>query len=126
MTNWKRVNAVVSHLRAHPEEHDQGTFGLKTACGTTACMAGRTCLLYAPEKVFWWQSAFGVRAGSADLHTRGDRPEDGDPSVLARELLGLTEADAAALFFVCGSLGGIELHLARMREHEDAQRQAAL
>lgn len=118
MTNWERVNEVVSHLRAHPEEHDQGTFGRRMACGTTACMAGRTCLMYAPEKVFWY--AF---ADSVVLQTDGDRPEDRDPAWLACELLDLSPQDANLLFFSCSSLEEIETCLAQMskrEEHEQA------
>lgn len=41
-----RRAAVIDHVLAHPESHDQGVWITQTpACGTTACLAGWTCRL---------------------------------------------------------------------------------
>lgn len=39
------AKAVAEYITAHPEEWDQGQWGIETDCGTTACFAGWTLIL---------------------------------------------------------------------------------
>lgn len=41
----KLAAQILEHITAHPEQHDQLSFGEKNDCGTTACIAGWAALL---------------------------------------------------------------------------------
>lgn len=47
--NIELMTKVRDHVVAHPEQHDQSMWAVKTECGTTACAAGWTLLLGNPE-----------------------------------------------------------------------------
>lgn len=49
MRNEQLLRDVASHIEAHPEQYNQGTYGREAACGTTACIAGWACLLSGHE-----------------------------------------------------------------------------
>ena len=38
--NIEALNTTLAYLRKYPEQHDQGHWGSKNACGTSMCMAG--------------------------------------------------------------------------------------
>lgn len=125
MTNWQRMDALLAHLREHPEEHDQSLYGHKTECGTTACAAGTAGLLFAPERVTWAQLKIDP-PGSLTLVTT-ERLSYGayfGVGELARELLDLTPDDSDAIFHDCANLGEIEVYVKGMREREEAQASA--
>lgn len=44
--NIERMQKLLDHVTAHPEEHDQNTWGQKTACGTTMCLAGHAVEMF--------------------------------------------------------------------------------
>lgn len=45
---------VLDHLVAHPEEHNQNSFGsYAPGCGTTMCIAGTACVMDPDTKIQW-------------------------------------------------------------------------
>lgn len=130
MTDWEKVEAVVAHLVAHPEEHDQRYYGRRTACGTAACMAGRAMLAFAPDDIEW----LPFRHGWSPYVARVGRPAEQQmvltaaaklrygtgacPAEAAQAILGLSMADADWLFLACSTLGQILAHLAVMRKRD--------
>src|SRR5258708_4573016 len=44
---------VLEYLIAHPDEHDQGEFGIRSGCRTTACVAGTAVLMDSQSTVQW-------------------------------------------------------------------------
>lgn len=54
--NLERLEQVMRFITDNPDLHDQGMWiTIDTPCGTTACLAGWTCLLngYEPVKEAW-------------------------------------------------------------------------
>lgn len=92
---------VLEHLIAHPEEHRQANFGMRTACGTTACIAG-TAVLMDPDTQVQWTSdgamTYAVQVGE-DLVDITDR---------AAALLGLDFDDANRLFYIFGNMESLK------------------
>jgi hypothetical protein len=88
--NPDRLAAVLEHIEQHPEQHDQGTWSMRTDCGTTACAAGWAVLLFAPDERFSYCSG-----GAASQHLVSG---EGIPD-FARCLLGLNYAEHNALFY---------------------------
>lgn len=97
--NIPRLTELRTFLAEHPEQHNQGIWGEKDAeCGTVACAAGWTVLLFDPSvraefdrKKNWWSLTSVVR------EVRGEE-WPGVPYV-ARELLGLPWSASNALFY---------------------------
>jgi hypothetical protein len=91
--NTDRLTAVLEHIEQHPEQHDQESWSMRTDCGTTACAAGWTVLLYAPNEQFAYY-VHGVSSEAADYLMSGE-----DIPCLARRLLGLNYDEVQALFY---------------------------
>jgi len=87
MANQELAKKVLDHILAHPEEHDQSTWGIKAECGTVACIAGWTCILAGQEE---WQRFVDEDAWGL--------PNFSTPR-LAGQLLGISEDDRPELFF---------------------------
>jgi hypothetical protein len=88
--NTDRLTAVLAHIEQHPEQHDQGFWSMRTDCGTTACAAGWTVLLYAPNERFSYNSD----GEASDFLMSSENIPD-----LARQLLGLNFVEQWALFY---------------------------
>lgn len=58
---------LANHILEHPEEFDMSTFGTKTACGTTACLAGTAALLAADKGLVRLNWCISDVSGNADL-----------------------------------------------------------
>jgi hypothetical protein len=99
----ERVKLVLAQIDATPELWDQGVWMAHTQCGTTACVAGWACLLAGadPTEELSWEDTY-VRLG--------DRTED--VPVLAAELLGLSGAQAEALFWETNTREDLDMVLA--------------
>jgi hypothetical protein len=92
MANQELAKTVLDHLLAHPEQHNQDRWGERTECGTTMCVAGWTCEL-AGERLEWQRSSTTTGVGTWCTTDGVYIPRR------AAQLLGLTEDEAARLFF---------------------------
>lgn len=110
---------VLEHLIAHPEEHNQGHFGYRTPCGTTACIAGTAVLFDAATKVGWTDLS---RPGNSSLFTIV-LVDNGlmDLNCRAAELLGLSEEDANVLFYDFNARSALQRLTHYIAEAEKAQ-----
>jgi len=91
-----RARKTLEHLIAHPEEHNQETYGYTTACGTKMCIAGTVVYqdAEAGEQVRW--------KPVNDVEYMLDPDEDICEWIptKAAELLGLQYEDAWDLFHI--------------------------
>lgn len=99
MANNARLEETMAHIEAHPEGHDQATWGRRTLCGTKMCFAGTAAVLAGGTLIWirratWEHGAFEVLV-------------DGKERVIshfAQEVLGLTADQKYYLFFVVDSV----------------------
>lgn len=91
-----RAGALAAFLRTHSEMHDQSHYGVKTDCGTTACVAGWAGL----AQQGWVSFTPAGELVLDPLLSLGDLVEDstGDAFGAARRWLGLSGATADFLF----------------------------
>lgn len=90
--NTPLLRKTLEHITAHPEEHAQGLWAKRTACGTACCVAG-------------WAVQFTGHDLLFDLNGDAEHvvTADGDVvsiSEIAEQELGLTERQSEKLF--CG------------------------
>lgn len=85
----KLAAQILEHITAHPEQHDQVSFGEKNDCGTTACIAGWAALL--TDNAFF-------RKNSDDEWRMFLKP-NGSFESLGADLLGMEYDDAWELFY---------------------------
>jgi hypothetical protein len=94
------VAEVLGHIHAHPEQHEQTVW----SCGTTACVAGRACLLagYEPASCeFEYCSCTPVRRGAQTTTCCVRNPDTGQLyriASLAQQLMHISDSDAESLF----------------------------
>jgi hypothetical protein len=96
--NVPLLRKTLEYADAHPEEIKLDTWAMKTACGTTACIAG-TAVVLAGHEIDWNSKSlcfYGV-----SCVTDGRFIVD-----VAEEELGLTEQQANELFY-CSSLNEV-------------------
>lgn len=108
--NADRLRAVLDHIKAHPEQHLQETWGRRTECGTVACFAGWTVLLFKPGIAERFAAA-PMRESILFpelLSPRADLNEITDVSSTARNLLGLNIDQASTLFHAENTAGQLE------------------
>lgn len=98
--------AIREQITTHPETHDQDSWGNKTAgCGTTHCIAGWAGAL-SRAQLDW--------SGADESWMKLDSIDGQDPEIFGEKALGLTRAEAGALFYA-GEEGALAL-LDRMIE----------
>lgn len=108
--NIEKLDAAIAWIEEHPEEHDQASYFARTACGTTACLAGVVVMLdgWVPE----W----------AGRHWETPRARKGDRVMWVRDvaqgLLGLSEDQADALFLGAGTLATVKEYRDRIAAGE--------
>ncbi len=88
--NFERLDAAITWGFEHPDEFYMGSWYERTACGTTACLAGTAAAQAG------WEPKFNA-VGIAEYVVR-----DGVVRAVwavAREYLGLTEDQASVMFF---------------------------
>ena len=70
MTDVARLRKALEYAHAHPELHYQGEWAMKTACGTTMCLAG-TVAWQAGYRFIWMSdnSAAEVRGPDGDVES---------------------------------------------------------
>lgn len=108
--NADRLHAVLDHIKAHPEQHLQETWGRRTECGTVACFAGWTVLLFKPGIAERFAAA-PMREPILFIETLtpyAALAEITDVSSTARDLLGLTVDQASTLFHAENTAGQLE------------------
>jgi hypothetical protein len=110
--NTEKLLTQLRHLTIHPEKHDQSQWAklvvengdttvkpLPSACGSFGCLAGNTVLADGHE--LYWESAFIGDEGKA-IWSADYLNEDGERGRFimsaAKDILGLTEDQAEALF----------------------------
>lgn len=87
----KLAAQILEHITAHPEQHDQVSFGEKNDCGTTACIAGWAALL--TDNAFF-------RKNNDDEWRIFLKPDAEDSfESLGANLLGMEYDDAWELFY---------------------------
>jgi hypothetical protein len=103
MINVELLRKTLEHITAHPEEHDQTQWAVKTdGCGTAYCLAGHAVQL-AGHTIRWraakdWKRT-GLRVVACDV-------EDGRfISDVATQELGLSSIQAADLFSANNDIG---------------------
>lgn len=109
--DFARLDECITWALDHPREHDQRTWGTRTACGTTVCIAGRAIITYAPEGAWGWTDDGGWNS-YAELIAEGPGEwvqTTHGVQALAADLLGLPEADAEWLFMAADIQGVIEV-----------------
>lgn len=108
--NVELGDAVIDYLAAHPEEHYQGVWGERSACGgTRLCMAGHVAVTFQHATPIWEPLAADDVLEGFDLVFVGPHG-DGSSDMrsvfgYAVEQLGVTEGQGSALFLDCETLG---------------------
>lgn len=92
---------VLDYIEAHPEEHDQMTWGKQTACGTSMCIAGTAAFLAGVAKFVQYDNKDVPEVEAIiKLDANLIDSKESDPFVkVGADLLGLDIADADRLFF---------------------------
>lgn len=109
--NTEVLEAVLTHIKDHPEEHDQAIYFCSsedgcwtdngTWCGTAACFAGWTAIKYAQEY------GYQPRARYSRTFVKGGRERH--VSEVAEDILGLSESDAGWLFCAYNTIEDLEV-----------------
>jgi hypothetical protein len=105
--NAALADRVLGHIKANPQSHDQNYYAAQSACGTTGCVAGWTVFLedLVTDSQIVWEEGLGRTYGSSYFAANGQREHIADR---ARDLLGITPAQALALFDATRTLPEIE------------------
>jgi len=88
--NVEMLRATADAIQTHPSRYEQGTWQRVEECGTVGCVAG-----HAAWQAGWTQSS---DLDSFMVRRDGNKGRSRDVSVVAREVLGLTQTEAQALF----------------------------
>lgn len=89
-----RAKVIYDYLVANPQEHNQRSYGRKTSCGTTMCIAGKAIIEFRPDLVKWEDLGGGIFSLESWLQDANGR----DIDVVAGELLGLNSEEACGVF----------------------------
>jgi hypothetical protein len=108
--NYPLIRKTWEHILAHPEEHDQHTWGLATACGTTMCFAGQAVVLngdepiwevFPPDTIMNSSRSDEQQMVSVRLKKDGSRYAVSDAAAI---VLGLDADEAERLFMDCTNI----------------------
>ncbi len=107
MANQSKLIELRDYVRAHPEEFNMSTWGLRTSCGTSACLAGHASVTLAGDT-----PSVQYLNGRVlfDYVTPVGRSKDDEPVYVAEraaELLGLDECEADFLFMAENNEDGL-------------------
>lgn len=98
----ERVDDAIGFIRLNPDLHDQETWGRRTSCGTTMCLAGHIVVQAGYQLVF--QPYFerqDVYYASDCVDSAGNTH---DIETLAAKLAGLDAEEANKLFYCYGGI----------------------
>lgn len=92
--NLELLKKVRQQIEDHPELHSQFSYGVRTPCGTTHCIAGWALSLSGVD-LKWTEEGYldWVERDGVSTH----------PGEVARELLGLTREEGDTLFLALDS-----------------------
>lgn len=96
--NLDKLDEALAYIEAHPGEHDQHAWFTRRArgwCGTTRCVAGTVAWLGGWEPVWDGASAEDVRGPGGQVRYVG---------AVAQEILGASDDQVSALFYVADDL----------------------
>jgi hypothetical protein len=96
----------MQYIEDHPEEHNQGMWFTKTACGTAACFAGTACILSGMKPDF---SVREHNYGNISYYVQEDRARWVKP--IATDLLGISEEDSEVLFHAHNTVEELKLYV---------------
>lgn len=96
MRNNTLIEASLHAVMTHPERHDQTWYFRMGECGTVMCYAGWTCHLAGYDPA-WQGTTLAHKVRAAGL------PAAYNAFTVARDLLGLTQAEATTLFAPCNT-----------------------
>lgn len=111
MIDYEKLDAVLNHIETHPEQHNQSSWGVKTECGTTACFAGWTLLMFGKPEDILWLDNFA-------LSTPHDSYDDVDD--IAGDILGLEEDQRPALFYTAKTLEDVKVIVKELHNDPNA------
>ena len=102
----ERLRALLEHLTAHPELHNQGEWAIheergNRPCMTAHCAAGWTVALDDRYSIIWHATSGGESFGT---HASGPDGEHKTIREIAHELLGFTYVRGAIFFAATNSL----------------------
>jgi hypothetical protein len=99
--NFEELDRVMDFIDLNPRKHDQNTWGTKTECGTTACLAGWTVLING-----------GHLECMHDFYNA--KGENVHAKIEAMKILNLDKYAAGVLFYA-GSREEIHYHIDRLK-----------
>jgi hypothetical protein len=114
MANIEKLEAVLDHIKMHPESHNQEVWAEKTECGTAYCMAGWAVALAGYE--FCWRSdgtTSSVITERTATSTHCELIEE-----IATAVLGLDFRDADDLFHSLNTVDDLELMVKNLSNGE--------
>lgn len=127
--NMDKLDGIIDHIEAHPEQWDQGSWAVETACGTAYCVAGFACEQSEALVVDVRQEVVYAPLGHPVAKDYGEsRHRPGYVSVLwpragAYEL-GLTDDEAHSLFNGGNDLTDIKVAAEKIRYRAREQAKA--
>jgi hypothetical protein len=98
MANVPLLRKVIEHITEHPTEWSQGSWGVKTPCGTSHCFAGHAIVLSGQDPV--WSSVWKGSHAVQLMVAASDKGYVDNPFTSAANLLGL-HPEAALVLFNC-------------------------
>lgn len=114
MKNYPLLRKTMEHIEAHPEEHDQDHWGLKTACGTVMCFAGHAAVLDGATPI-WNQ-------GPSDRHPEMEAVIRNGSAMRVEQYagmaLGLTDKEADELFWGADDIDDVRKVVAKFLAEE--------
>jgi hypothetical protein len=94
--NKELMREVLAQVTSHPEEWSQSTWGKKTECGTTFCIAGWACILSGWKPAELASGPYPIGSGIDLVEKDGVTRHI---EILGAELLELDSNQAEALFY---------------------------
>lgn len=93
----ERLDAALAHIDAHPDEWRQTTWGMRTECNTSCCIAGWVVVQAGAELVFNEMDEYADVEEAIDCLPDGEDYEE-SIAVFARKLLGIDGVVSSDLF----------------------------
>lgn len=98
--NEDLLRRVLEHITAHPEEHDQARWAVRTDCGTAYCVAGHIVVMSGWQVD--WSDGMAIRTDEM-THTCGVVGTDKTIASVAAELLGVERGECDDGLFYGGN-----------------------
>jgi hypothetical protein len=114
MPNDDLLDATMDHILAHPDEHAQHEWVVRSACGTVACFAGRACLIAGLTVI--WGATYQAEQGKGSAMVSWEGVPTGMRAA-AVELLGISSLDAAFLFSARNTDADLKDYVDQLHQH---------